>query len=117
MKYRKTEVRVGEEKFESYLADSFLKRFWGLSLKKKGKMLFVLPWDTKAGIDMMLLSRPLHLYFIDSEKKVVDIKKAEPWTWNPKTWRIYRPETRHRYLLESFEKLDIQEGDKLGFEI
>lgn len=113
----KISVSTGEEGFEAELADGFMSRFWGLSLRSSGKMLFAFPWDTRASIDMMLLSEPLYLYFIDSEKEVIDVQKAEPWGWKPATWRLYGPETKFRYLLESFEKLDIEKGEKLEFDI
>jgi|GEM_PF-6384882 len=58
------ETERGEE-FETDLADSFLRRAWGLSLRESGKMLFVFPRPVRAGIDMALLSRSLHLYFLE----------------------------------------------------
>lgn len=110
------EIDTGDRIVEAELADTMLKRAKGLSLKEKGKMLFKFSRDTNASIDMMLLSKPLYLYFMNSDKEVIDVQKAEPWTRNPKTWRLYSPERPYRYLLESFEKLDIEEGQQLEFE-
>lgn len=97
------------------LADSFLKQFWGLSLRSGGKMLFDFGREVHTFIDMMLLSKPLHLYFLDSEKCVFEVQKAEPWSLDPRSWKLYRPDKPYRYLLESFEDLGIEEGQKLDF--
>jgi uncharacterized membrane protein (UPF0127 family) len=103
--------------FTAEVADTFLKRSWGLSFRTEGKMLFKFPNDTNANIDMMLLSEPLWLYFLNSNKEVIDIQKAEPWGMNPRTWRLYSPEEPYRYLIESFEKLDIEEGEKVRIDL
>lgn len=107
------EIKVEKKNFEVELADNFLKRAWGLSLREEGKMLFKFPRPTKARIDMALLSRPLYLYFFDSNKNLIHIDRAEPWGWNPKTWCFYRPEEPYKYLLESFKDLGLEEGDGL----
>ena len=111
------EIDTGDKIIEAELADSMIKRAKGLALRESGKMLFNFNRDTNAGIDMMLLSEPLYLYFMNSDKEVIDIQKAEPWTTNPKTWKLYSPRRPYRYLLESFEGLDIDEGQKLEFEL
>lgn len=118
MRDKKTvEVSTGKEKLEIEVADSILKRAWGLSRRTEGKMLFSFRRDTRARIDMMLLSKPLNLYFISSDKKVLEIQEAQPWTWDPRTWKTYSPDTSYRYLIESFEDLNIEEGQTLEFEI
>ena len=80
----KISVEIGEESFEATLADSFLRKFWGLSLKTSGKMLFVFNLQSRPAIDMMLVQEPLNLYFLDEEKEVVDVQHAEPWTLDPR---------------------------------
>ncbi len=114
---RKTEIYIGGSTVEAEVADNFLSRAKGLSFRSSGKMLFSFRWDTNASIDMMFLSDPLYLYFLDSEKKVIEVQKADPWSWNPRTWNLYSPEEDYRYLLESFEELDLEEGDFLEFEV
>lgn len=108
-------ISVNGEEHGVDVADSFIKRAKGLSFRSEGKMLFRFPKDTHAKIDMMLLSRPLHLYFMNSDKEVVDVQRAEPWTWDPRTWKLYSPSRKYRYLLESFEDLGIEEGDRIEF--
>lgn len=109
------EIQAGEEKFEVELADGLLSRAKGLSFRSSGKMLFKFGYDTNASIDMMFLSEPLYLYFLNAEKEVIEVQKAKPWSWNPKTWKLYYPEDSYRYLLESFEPLGVEEGDNLVF--
>lgn len=112
----KIEIDTGGEKVEAEVADTLLSKSKGLSFRSEGKMLFVFSLG-KPLIDMMFLSKPLFLYFLDGEKRVVDVQRAEPWGWNPKTWRLYRPEKKSKYLLESFENLELEEGETLEFEI
>lgn len=109
------EIRVNGEKLEVEVADNFFTRAKGLSLRKEGKMLFRFSRESRAKIDMMLLSRPLYLYFMDSDGKVIDVQKAEPWSFDPRTWRLYSPERPYKYLLESFEDLGVEEDDKVEF--
>ena len=111
------EIDTGDRILEAELADTMFKRAKGLSLREKGKMLFKFHSDTSASIDMMLLSEPIYLYFLNSDKTVINVQKAEPWTANPKTWKFYSPDRHYRYLLESFEELDVGEGDELKFEV
>ena len=105
-------IKTENSKHKIKVSDNFLTRAWGLSLKKEGKMLFKFPRNTRAGIDMMLLSRPLYLYFANQEKEIIHKEKAEPWTWNPKTWKTYRPRKKYKYLIESFEPLELEKGDR-----
>lgn len=100
---------------EVEVAENMISRARGLSLRSEGKMLFKFPRPTRAKIDMMLLSRPLHLYFMDEDKEVIEVQKAEPWSWNPRTWKLYSPGSPYSYLLESFEDLGLQEGDEIDF--
>lgn len=111
------EIKTEEQKFEVEVADNIYTRAKGLAFRKHGKMLFKFPRETRAKIDMMLLSRPLHLYFLNSEKEVINVQKADPWGFNPKTWKLYSPERPYRYLLESFENLGLEEGDEVEFDL
>lgn len=111
------EVELDSQKFEAELADNLLSRARGLSFRSEGKMLFVFPRAGKPGIDMMFLSVPLQLIFLDEDKRAVDVRRAEPWTFDPRTWRLYRPSQPAKYLLESTEFLDVSGGERLDFEI
>ena len=107
-------VKINNREIETEVADSVLKRAIGLSLRKRGKMLFKFPNDVRAPIDMMLMRRKLFLYFMNSEKEVIYTEEAKPWYKLPRKL-LHRPEQKYRYLLESFEELDLEEGDKIEF--
>lgn len=112
------EISFDESKsIEAELADSILKKSWGLSRRTSGKMLFVFNFEDRPAIDMMLVSQPLHLYFLDDGKKVVDSYLAEPWGFDPRTWKLYRPDTDSSFLLESFEDLGLDKGDEVDFSL
>lgn len=117
--FSKSRVRIKsqEQVFEAEMADTILSKFIGFRFCSEGKMMFSFTSDTHALIDMMLVPKPLYLYFIGSDKHVIEIQKAEPWSWDPRTWNFYRPEKPYRYLLESFEELDLEKGDQLEFEV
>jgi uncharacterized membrane protein (UPF0127 family) len=108
-------IEVGGEKISVEVAENMISRARGLSLREEGKMLFKFPRRTRAKIDMMLLSRPLHLYFMDEDKEIIEVQKAEPWGWDPRTWNLYSPEEPYSYLLESFQDLGLEEGDEIDF--
>ncbi len=104
------DLSVKGKSFEAELADSAVKKFLGMRFRSSGKMLFVFGSDTRAIIDMFFVPVPLQLYFLNGEKQVVEVHEAKPWSF-------YRPETDYRYLLESTENLDLEEGDRLEFQI
>ncbi len=110
-------VKAGEEEFEASLADDVFSKFMGLRFRDEGKMLFTFEYGSWASIDMMFVPRPLYLYFMDRDKTVIDVQKAEPWGPDPRSWRFYSSKSRFYYLLESFEKLEVEEGERLEFEI
>jgi uncharacterized membrane protein (UPF0127 family) len=109
------EIEIDGKKFEAEVADNLFTRAKGLSFRSEGKMLFKFPRDTRGKIDMVFLSRPLYLYFMNSEGEVIDVQEAEPWTFDPRSWRLYSPGRPYRFLLESFEELDVKEGDFMEF--
>ena len=108
------ELKFNGEKASAEVADTFLKRGIGLSLRTKGKMLFKFEKEVNLPIDMMLMRKPLHLYFMNSDKKVIYVEKADPWYKLPENF-FHSPEQSYRYLLESFEELNIGKGDKIDF--
>lgn len=112
---KRKKISISDHKFEVELAERVWERAWGLSFRDEGKMLFAFPRDITGGFHMATLSIPLQMTFIDSDKKVIEVKRAEPWTWHPKTWKIYKPEEKFRYVLETSEFYKIERGDRLKF--
>lgn len=110
-------IRAGKKSFEAEIANTVFSKFLGFRFCSEGKMLFHFSRDTHALIDMFLLKESLYLYFIDSDKQIIEVQRAEPWKLDPRTWKFYRSEKPYRYLLESFEQLGLAEGDQLEFEV
>ena len=108
-------VETDTGSFEAFFADNFLRHFLGMRFRSEGKMLFKFHRKSRPRIDMLFVPKTLYLYFLDSDKKVIDVQKAEPWSWNPRTWRFYRPKVKSEYLLESFRPMDLEEGEKLDW--
>ena len=103
----------------SFEAD-FVSNVIGLMFKKKGRMLMRFAFERKHGIWMPFMKFPIDIIFIDSDKCVVDIKySAVPINLNPKTWKVYSPVKKCKYILEIdaglAERKLFKVGDTLEF--
>ena len=92
----------------------------GLMFKSTGNMLMEFPIRARHGIWMLFMRYPLDLIFIGKEKKITEIKKnISPLTLNPKTWKIYYPGKKAKYVLEldagEAHDFDSGVGDVLEF--
>lgn len=73
----------------------------GLMFRNTGNMLLEFPLSARHGIWMLFMRYPLDLIFIDRQKKITEIKKnILPLTLNPRTWKIYHPGKKAKYILE-----------------
>ena len=82
-------------------AKSVLALTRGLMFKNTGNMLLEFPINARHGIWMLFMRYPLDLMFIDKQKKITEIKKnIPPLTLNPRTWKIYHPGKKAKYILE-----------------
>jgi len=97
------------------VADNFWKKLFGLSFFKRKNMFFPLPYEDRWSLWMFAVRYPIKMIFIDKNKKVIDIKNGEPITFNPKTWRTYKPRKPCKYILETPFNLKVKIGDKLNF--
>ncbi len=106
------------------IADSYSRKVKGLSGRKEmgcGGMLFIFSYQGKHGIWMPGMKFPIDIVYMDDDKKVVDIKHcAKPLSLHPKTWKVFRPKQKSRYVLEvpanaALRKISI--GDILQFDI
>lgn len=101
-------------------ADSPLKRIKGLMFKELEEdegLLMEFKNNSKWSLWMLFVPQDLALFFMNEEGKVVDKKLGEKMTLDPRTWKIYKPEEKCKYVLEcNPEKLeDIQTGDGLSW--
>jgi len=97
-------VFLNDELFvEAERADSFLEHLKGLMFNEINKdegLLLAFEKNRKWSIWMLFVPQDLALFFLDDEGRVVDKKIAEKLTWNPKTWNVYKPAKRCKYVLE-----------------
>ena len=90
-------------------ADTFLKRFKGLMLKKDFKQGLVFSNLTDSSIHTFFMRFDIDVYFIDENKVVFDKVTLKPW-------KFYRPEKQAKYILETEKnRLKIEIGDILDF--
>jgi uncharacterized membrane protein (UPF0127 family) len=86
------------------IAKSYRERMKGLSGRARigsDGLLFVFQREAKHSIWMPNMKFPIDIIYINKSKKIVDIKhEAKPITVNPKTWRIFRPKNKAKYILE-----------------
>jgi len=106
------------------IADSSWKKTKGLmlrgSLKESEGLLMDFESEKKPGIWMPFMRFPLDLIFISANKKVVDVKEnVRPISFDARTWRIYMPKEKCRWVLEinagGIRKTGTKTGDILSF--
>ncbi|MEA1992783.1 MAG: DUF192 domain-containing protein [Euryarchaeota archaeon] len=95
------------------MADSFFAKMKGLMLKEKGRVLLKFHREGKYQIWMALMRFSIDIIGIGKERRVVDIMKAVPLSFNPKTWKLYTPE-KCRYILEIEDGLAQKKGWSVG---
>ncbi len=92
------------------------KQMVGLSFSRKRRnMLFLFPFERKWEFWMFGMFYPVKMIFIDGKKRIIDIQEAAPMNLNPKTWKIYVPKRKCKYVLETplGSKYKFSEGNKL----
>ncbi|NIM47132.1 MAG: hypothetical protein GTN40_03170 [Candidatus Aenigmarchaeota archaeon] len=106
-------IKLKGSTIEAEVADNFLKRAVGLSFSKKKNMFFHLSYEDKWSLWMFAVRYPIKMIFIDKSKIVIDIKEGKPLSFDPKTWRTYKPKKHCKYVLETPFNLKVKIGDKL----
>lgn len=113
---RRREIKLGGNAYRVDYAGSPFGQIMGMRGRRQGKMLFRMPAERRWRIDMALVLSDLHMYFIDADRKVVEVDFAERGGLNPLKWGVVRPEKSFKYLLESSTPLPITKGDELEIE-
>jgi uncharacterized membrane protein (UPF0127 family) len=108
-------IKFKNSVIEADIADNFWKRLIGLSFSRKKNMLFKMSYEEKWPFWMFGVSYSLNLIFMNRDKEVVDIKRAEPLSLDFRTWKTYIPKTSCKYVLESPFDLKIRIGDMLNW--
>ena len=109
-------VRIGGELISDVeLLDSYFSKMKGLMFKEEGRALLKFDVEDKYGVWMPFMKYPLDLAFISKELEVVTINEdVKPISLSPKTWRIYRPDIKCKYILEVESGLLQEKGVKIG---
>ena len=88
------------------LANTYFKRFIGLMFENKKKfnyaLIFSFPKESRisCSLHMLFVFYPINVIFLDSNKRIVDIKT------NFKPFTMYSTSKKCRYLIELPEKID-----------
>jgi len=108
-------IKIKNSTIEADMADSFWKKMIGLSFSKNKNMLFIMDYEAKWNFWMFIVRYPLRIFYINSNKMVIDIKEASPLSMNPESWKTYSPKSPCKYILESPFDLKIKIGDRLNW--
>ena len=106
-------IKLKSKTIQADVADDMIKRMMGLSLQEKKNMFFPMPYEDRWSLWMFAVRYPLFMIFIDKNKKVVDVQRGIPITTDPKTWKLYIPKEKCKYILETPFNLKVKIGDKL----
>lgn len=110
-------IKLKNSVIEADIADNFWKRLIGLSFSKKKNMFFTMSFENRWSFWMFGVRHNLKMIFIDSNKRVIDIKEAEPLSLNLKTWKTYIPREPCKYVLETPFDLKIKIDDKIDWQL
>lgn len=108
----------GESFIEAEAVESFLRKMRGLMfrrLERNRGLLVSFGKEKRWGIWMLFVPQDLGLLFMDGEGKIVDKKYAKRMSLDPRTWKVYKPSKRCKYVLEcNPEKVEeVETGDEL----
>ncbi|KPU62580.1 hypothetical protein EP1X_07720 [Thermococcus sp. EP1] len=100
------------------VADTFFKRFRGLMLTPEVNyaLVFILPTESRinASIHMFFMFQSIDVLFLDSSRKVVDLKRAKPW-------RVYMPKESAKYIIEApvgvINAIHAEIGDEIDWQV
>src|SRR3989338_11279355 len=94
-------IKIQKKKINVEIADTYMKRAFGLMLRKKGRMLFPFTIPLKYGIWMAFMLVPLDIIFADKNGKITNIvENAKPINFNPSTWKIFFSTGFCKYVVE-----------------
>lgn len=103
---------------ECEVAKSIWKQGIGLSFsQRKRNMLFIMPIEWKWEFWMFGMRYPIKIIFIDENKRVIGVQTAVPLSFNPKTWKIFKPKKPCKFVFELGKNINkkLEIGDKLSW--
>jgi uncharacterized protein len=108
-------IRLKGSTVEADVADTPWKKMIGLSFSRKKNMLFTMAFESRWSFWMFGVRYPLDIVFIDKDKTVVDVKHADPLSFDPRTWRTYTPSKAAKYVFETPFDMKIRIGDRISW--
>ncbi len=104
---------------DAEVASSLWARVKGLMGRRLGEdegLLMVFPRSGLHSLWMAGMRHPIDICFLDEEKRVVGVvKKAEPLSLHPRTWKLYFPPRPAKYVLEISPGSSLGEGDSISW--
>ncbi len=101
-------ILINGKRYEFRVMEGFLKKTLGLMFMNKNNLLFLFKNKKRKRIAIhTFFCEPLYLYFFNEKKELIEKVYLKPF-------RIYFPKKKWKYLIESFKKLDLKEGDKIS---
>lgn len=88
-----------------YLCKSAFSKAKGLMFSSKKTLVFDLGKEKKVNLHMMFVFFPINVYFLDKEKKVVEVKE------NFLPFTFYNSKEKASFVIENPEKLDVKVGE------
>jgi uncharacterized protein len=99
---------------EGKLCKSIFSQTLGLMFSRQKNLVFEFKKEKRISLHMFFVFYPIDLVFLDSNKKVVELKS------NFRPFRTYMPRNKSKYILELRKGLiidnEIKIGDKISFE-
>ena len=104
---------------DARLVSSFLGRLRGLILERPKDIVLVAAREgvVESSIHMLFMGYPIDVLWLDSDKRVVEIRRGVPPfnPFKPSTWRTYKPGKPAKYVVEL--GVGSAEGTEVGDEI
>ena len=109
-------IKFGNAKLRVLYLKTHFQLGLGLMFRKEGNALLEFRKEGKYRIWTLFMRYPLDLVFFDENREMIDlIRNIPPISFNPKTWKIYRPKKKCKYLLELDTGKRIQLSSNFNF--
>jgi len=92
-------------KIKGKLVKNWFMQGIGLMFSRKKTLIFDLGKEKREGVHMMFVFFPLNIYFLDKNKKIIEVKKKL------KPFLIYTPKQKARYIIETPFSIPLKMGD------
>jgi hypothetical protein len=118
VRFRRSSLIIHGKRIRILIADTFAKQLVGLmyrsELREDGGMLFVFGRDSRWGIWMANMRFSIDIIWIDSKKRVVDIKRRVKPCTTILNCKTYCPSRSARYVLELASGSTSRMGIRIG---